>query len=110
MDLRQYKKKVLIACSMIEDELNDVFDRFDIQDIEVRWQERGHHNDPDKLRDVVQAEIDRAEAEGAETEAVEEPAAETGEEQTEGAESEAPAEEGGAESTEEQEEVLDNAA
>lgn len=65
MDLKGYKKKVLIACSMIEDELNDVFDRFDIRDIEVRWQERGHHNDPDKLRDVVQAEIERAEADGA---------------------------------------------
>ena len=50
---------------MIEDEINDVFDRFDIPDMEIRWQERGHHNDPDRLRDVVQAEIDRAESEGA---------------------------------------------
>jgi hypothetical protein len=66
-------------------------------------------------------------AEAAEAEAVEEPAAddagaeteavesegeniEEPEAETEGAESEAPAEEGGAESTEEQEEVLDNAA
>ena len=65
MDLSKYKRKVLIACSMIEDELNEVFDRFDISDIDIRWQERGHHNDPDKLRDVVQAEIDTAEEEGA---------------------------------------------
>ncbi|MBR0307707.1 MAG: DUF1638 domain-containing protein [Mogibacterium sp.] len=58
-------RKVLIACSMIEDEINAVFDRFGIQDIEIRWQERGHHNDPDKLREVIQAEIERAEEDGA---------------------------------------------
>ena len=63
--LKEYKKKILIACSMIEDEINAVFDRFSISDIEIWWQERGHHNDPDKLREVVQAEIDRAEKEGA---------------------------------------------
>ena len=50
---------------MIEDEINAVFDSFDIPDTEVWWQERGHHNDPDKLREVVQAEIDMAEAAGA---------------------------------------------
>lgn len=50
---------------MIEDEINAVFDRHDIQGVEIWWQERGHHNDPDRLRDVVQAEIDRAEAAGA---------------------------------------------
>ena len=60
-----YTKKILIACSMIEDEINAVFDRFDIHDIEIRWQERGHHNDPDRLREVVQDEIDKAEDEGA---------------------------------------------
>ena len=65
MDLSAYSRKILIACSMIEDEINAVFDRFEIQDIEVRWQERGHHNDPDKLREVVQAEINKAEAAGA---------------------------------------------
>lgn len=64
-DLKKYKKKILIACSMIEDEINAVFDRFGIQDVEVRWQERGHHNDPEKLNKVMQAEIDRAEADGA---------------------------------------------
>ena len=65
MGLTDYRKKVLIACSMIEDEINSVFDCFDIGDIEIRWQERGHHNDPDKLREVVQAEIDKAEEDGA---------------------------------------------
>ena len=50
---------------MIEDEINAVFDRHDIQGVEIWWQERGHHNDPDRLRTVVQAEIDRAESEGA---------------------------------------------
>lgn len=50
---------------MIEDEINTVFDRFDIPEIEVRWQERGHHNDPDKLREVIQEEIFRAEEAGA---------------------------------------------
>lgn len=58
-------KKILIACSMIEDEINAVFDRFDVSDIEVWWQERGHHNDPDKLREVIQHEIERAESAGA---------------------------------------------
>lgn len=65
MGLAKYKKKVLIACSMIEDEINAVFDRFGICDIEIRWQERGHHNDPDKLREVIQEEIRKAEADGA---------------------------------------------
>lgn len=50
---------------MIEDEINAVFDRFEICDIEIRWQERGHHNDPDKLREVIQAEIRKAEEDGA---------------------------------------------
>ncbi len=59
-------KKVLIACSMIEDEVNAVLDSFDLRDIEIHWQERGHHNDPDRLREVIQAGIGRAEIEGAE--------------------------------------------
>lgn len=59
-------KRILIACSMIEDEVNAVFDRLDVPDTEIWWQERGHHNDPDKLREVIQNEIDRADADGAE--------------------------------------------
>ena len=35
MDLSVYKRKILIACSMIEDEINTAFDRFEIQDIEI---------------------------------------------------------------------------
>ncbi|MBE6041236.1 MAG: DUF1638 domain-containing protein [Clostridiales bacterium] len=58
-------KKILIACSMIEDEINAVFSHFDVSDTEIWWEERGHHNDPDKLREVIQTEIDRAEAGGA---------------------------------------------
>ena len=65
MDLSIYKKKILIACSMIEDEINAAFDHFEIHDIEIWWQERGHHNDPDKLREVIQSEIRRAEDAGA---------------------------------------------
>ena len=61
MDLSVYKKKILIACSMIEDEINAAFDHLGIQEIEIWWQERGHHNDPDKLREVIQSEIRRAE-------------------------------------------------
>ena len=60
-------KKILIACSMIEDEINAVFDHFGYGDIEVRWMERGYHNDPDELREVIQKEMDRAEADGADT-------------------------------------------
>lgn len=51
---------------MIEDEVNAVFDHLDVPDTEIWWQERGHHNDPDKLREVIQNEIDRADADGAE--------------------------------------------
>ena len=58
-------KKILIACSMIEDEINAVFDSCDAGDIEIWWQERGHHNDPDKLREVIRGEISRAEDAGA---------------------------------------------
>jgi hypothetical protein len=67
VDKRYAGKKILIACSMIEDEINDVFDRFGCSVIEVRWMERGYHNDPDELREVIQKEIDRAEADGADT-------------------------------------------
>ena len=67
MDQRYTGKKILIACSMIEDEINDVFSHFGCEDIEIRWMERGYHNDPDELREVIQKEIDRAESDGADT-------------------------------------------
>ena len=60
-----FQKIILIACSMIEDEINAVFDRFEGPDIEIRWQERGHHNDPEKLHTVIQTEINKAENDGA---------------------------------------------
>ena len=56
-----YKKKVLIACSMIEDEINAVFDHFGYSDIEIIWQDRGLHNDPEKLNHAVQNVISTAE-------------------------------------------------
>ncbi|MBR2540278.1 MAG: DUF1638 domain-containing protein [Mogibacterium sp.] len=67
MDKRYSGKKILIACSMIEDEINQVFDQFDCSDVEIRWMERGYHNDPDELREVIQKEIERAESDGADT-------------------------------------------
>ena len=65
MDRRYRGKKILIACSMIEDEINAVFDHFGCDDVGIRWMERGYHNDPDELRGVIQNEIDKAEDEGA---------------------------------------------
>ena len=65
-DLKDYQKIILIACSMIEDEINAVFDRFECGNIEIKWQERGHHNDPEKLNCVIQDAISAAEDEGAE--------------------------------------------
>ena len=65
-DLKDYQKIILIACSMIEDEINAVFDRFECGNIEIKWQERGYHNDPEKLNCVIQDAISAAEDEGAE--------------------------------------------
>ena len=59
------KKRILIACSMIEDEIRDAVRETASDDLEIYWEERGHHNDPDKLNRVVQAEITRAEEAGA---------------------------------------------
>ena len=59
-----FQKIILIACSMIEDEINAVCDCFEGPDIEIRWQERGHHNDPEKLHTVIQTEINKAENDG----------------------------------------------
>ena len=65
-DRKDSCSRILIACSMIEDELLEVVDRCRIEDLEIRWMERGHHSDPEKLHQVIQQEIDRAEADGAE--------------------------------------------
>lgn len=66
MEHKGTEKRILIACSMIEDEINAVFDHFDCKNTEIWWEERGYHNDPDELRKVIQGEITKAEAEGAE--------------------------------------------
>lgn len=54
----------LIACSMVEDEVNDVLERLQPDDLRVVWVERGYHNDPDKLRAYLQGQIDLLEGEG----------------------------------------------
>ena len=50
---------------MIEDEINAVFDHFGYSDIEIIWQDRGLHNDPEKLNRAVQNVISTAEHDGA---------------------------------------------
>lgn len=50
-------KRVVIACSMMEDELKKVFERTGC-DLPVRWLKRGYHNTPERLREALQEEID----------------------------------------------------
>lgn len=58
--------KVLIACSMIEDELNEIIRRHNLSDeMKVLWMERGHHEYPERLNEVVSDEIRKAEDMGA---------------------------------------------
>lgn len=57
---------VLVACSMMEDEIGDVLERLDSR-LTVVWMERGYHSKPDRLREVLQEQIDLAEMQGAET-------------------------------------------
>lgn len=47
------KKRTLIACSMLEDELNVQFQRLDFK-YPVIWLDRGYHNSPEKLKDKLQ--------------------------------------------------------
>lgn len=47
------KKRTLIACSMLEDELNSLFQRLNIS-YPVIWLDRGYHNTPEKLKDRLQ--------------------------------------------------------
>lgn len=54
-------KKVLIACSMIEDELNEAIRKHKLNDIEIIWMERGHHSKPENLNVVVMEAIAEAE-------------------------------------------------
>ncbi len=51
---------ILIACSMMEDEIGRVLQEKNLQ-YPVVWMERGYHSYPDKLRAVLQEQIDLAE-------------------------------------------------
>lgn len=63
--MRMSRKTIMIACRMIEDELNDAIERHGI-DMEIIWMERGYHDDPDDLRNAVAEQIIVAEERGAE--------------------------------------------
>ncbi|MGN1382926.1 MAG: DUF1638 domain-containing protein, partial [Eubacterium sp.] len=54
------KNTILIACSMMEDEIGRVLQEKNLQ-YPVVWMERGYHSYPDKLRAVLQEQIDLAE-------------------------------------------------
>lgn len=51
-------KRVVVACTMMEDELHSVYKKIGC-DLPVHWLERGYHNTPEKLRQVLQSEIDK---------------------------------------------------
>lgn len=52
------KRRTVIACSMVEDELRAAMEELDIH-LPVVWMTRGLHNHPETLREAVQEEIDR---------------------------------------------------
>jgi len=54
------ERTVLIACSMMEDEIQKVIDQEKIH-YPVIWMERGYHEKPDRLRAILQEQIDLAE-------------------------------------------------
>lgn len=49
--------RILIACSMLEDEINKVCKEIEC-DIPIIWMERGFHNTPEKLKQELQRIID----------------------------------------------------
>lgn len=51
-------KRILIACGMLEDEINQVCQELDCK-IPVLWVERGFHNTPVKLKEKLQELIDQ---------------------------------------------------
>ena len=57
-------KRILLACAMMEDEVRCAYDMYG-NGMEVRWIDRGYHEDPNVLRDKLQEMIDAAEADGA---------------------------------------------
>lgn len=58
-------KRVLIACEMIEDELQAAFDATDATFDEIMWVERGFHMYPSRLKTELQRLIDMADQDGA---------------------------------------------
>jgi hypothetical protein len=57
---RNPENTILIACSMMEDEINRVLQKYHLQ-YPVVWMERGYHSRPEKLRAVLQEQITLAE-------------------------------------------------
>lgn len=51
-------KRTLIACSMMEDEINNALEQSNIT-IPVVWMDRGFHNTPEKLKTELQDQIDQ---------------------------------------------------
>lgn len=50
-------KRVLIACSMMENEIKKIYEEYSLN-IPVVWMDRGYHNTPEKLRKKLQSLID----------------------------------------------------
>lgn len=51
------KKRTLISCAMLADEVNHILQQTDI-DLPVIWVERGLHSTPEKLNRILQHYID----------------------------------------------------
>lgn len=51
------KKRTLIACAMMQDELNRLIEELH-PDISMIWMDRGFHNTPEKLKKELQSQID----------------------------------------------------
>lgn len=51
-------KRTLIACSMMEDEVNNALHTYS-GSLNVIWMDRGHHKYPDTLREKLQEQIDQ---------------------------------------------------
>lgn len=49
-------KRILIACSMMEDEINKIYQEENCE-MPVVWMDRGYHNTPDKLKEKLQEKI-----------------------------------------------------
>lgn len=58
MNIAPKKKRVLIACSMVEDELNRILQQSPF-DGTIIWMDRGLHNTPEQLKKALQEQIDQ---------------------------------------------------